>query len=316
MPSERGKVVQQLSYSPCNPWFPTADTKPLAHHHHPAAVAMPSYATPNPAGWSINRTLRQHPADALVDHHHPHHHHPLQHHPYVRAANLNLGGSGCSGSGPRLFAFPFSPCRGGGGGGASPLLGGRGRSPSPPAPPFDRLGKATAPPPPPPGLDGAALGGYACGGGVPDSKFAFAVNNDDGSPGSTSVGGLLSVAATAGDHGGLHYPPPPPPPHLAGFGAQGHHHHHLHHHQLATYSTYMADLDYSPSTALFHSANMFKAAAVSRIRTKSHSSSGKSRGVFRSRLERVYALLFITFYFIIYLVYYIWPIVFRFVWTR
>lgn len=281
MPSERGKVVQQLSYSPCNPWFPAADTKPLAHHHHPAAVGgMPSYAASNPAGWSINRTLRQHPADALVDHHH-HPHHPLQHHPYVRAANLNLGGSGCSGSGPRLFAFPFSPCRGGGGGGASPLLGGRGRSPSPPAPPpFDRLGKATAPPPPPPpGLDGAALGGYACS-AVPDSKFAFALNNDDGSPGSSSVGGgLLSVAATAGDHGGLHYPPPPPPPpHLAGFGAQGPHHH-LHPHQLATYSTYMADLDYSSSTALFHSANMFKAAAVSRIRTKSHSSSGKSSHV-------------------------------------
>lgn len=267
MPSERGKVVQQLSYSPCSPWFPAADTKPLAHHHHhhhPAGVGMSSYTTPNP-GWSINRTFRQHPADALVDHHH----HPLQHHPYVKAANLNLGG----GSGTRLFAFPFAPCRGGGGGGASPAPGGRGRSPSPPLP----FGKATAVP----GLDGvppsAAGLGYACN--VPDSKLAFAVNND-GSAG----GGLLSVAAT-GDHG-LHYPPPHLGGMAAGFGAQGHHHHH--HHQLTPYSTYMADLDYSSSTALFHSANMFKAAAVSRIRTKSHSSSGKSCVVLRSHLEHMY----------------------------
>jgi hypothetical protein len=50
--------------------------------------------------------------------------------------------------------------------------------------------------------------------------------------------------------------PPPPPPSAA----------------------YMSDFDYASTTALFHSASMFKAAAAaSQIRTKSHSSSGKCR---------------------------------------
>jgi len=52
-----------------------------------------------------------------------------------------------------------------------------------------------------------------------------------------------------------------------GFGGARHH--------LTPYSPYMhPDIDYATSNALFHSASMFKAAAVSRIRTKSHSSSG------------------------------------------
>jgi len=92
--------------------------------------------------------------------------------------------------------------------------------------------------------------------------------------GGGSGGGLLSSDP-------LHYYP-----HLGGVASsagfspyQPRHHHHpgTHHHHLApaAYQPYaMPDLDYTSTSAFFHS-NVFKAAAAaSQIRTKSHSSSG------------------------------------------
>ena len=127
------------------------------------------------------------------------------------------------------------------------------------------------------------------------------------SPGSTKSGGISSSTSSTGnssamydtgtgsdvkhqqlDYGGsgllasdsLHYYP-----HLGGVASSTgfspypprHHHHHpgAHHHHLspAAYQPYaMPDIDYTSTSAFFHS-NVFKAAA-SQIRTKSHSSSG------------------------------------------
>lgn len=239
MSPDRNKAGQ-LSYSPCSPWMPSAEAKPAPSY---PGTGM-SYGHQPPPGWGMgnkaSNRLQQQQTDSLAEHHHSL---QQQQHNYSVKANLNLG---CASAGSRLFGFPFSPhpCRG-----TSPVPG-RACSPSPTAGGFDRLGKQSA-----------MEAGYACN--LQDTKLAFPIN--DGSPGASGPsGGLLSVAVA--DHG-LQYS------HLPGMssgfatGAQGPHHHH----QLAPYP-YMTDLDYSS----FHST-MFKAtAAVSRIRTKSHSSSGQS----------------------------------------